>query len=53
MFKNIHFILFLILVSPACFSATFHILLSSEQDAPSPDEVVQEAQLDPPPPAYA
>lgn len=45
--------MFMLLVSPQSFSSTFHVLLSTEQGAPSPQLVVEQSLLEPPPPAYA
>lgn len=43
----------MMLFSSTSFSSTFHVLLSQEEDAPSPSLVVEESQLNPPPPAFS
>ncbi len=53
MTKSITLCIILLVCTFSISAEVFHVLISSDEGAPSPDQVVQEAQLDPPPPVYA
>ncbi len=51
--KSIWISISLMIISTQSFASTFHVLLSTEPGAPTPQVVVEQASIDPAPPAYA
>ncbi len=50
--KKILFLLILVTFSFSTIAKTYHIIISSEQGAPRPSQIVDEASLSPPPPSF-